>query len=32
MNEEDICPDCGATLVHQNGCTECPICGYGCEG
>src|SRR3989454_1906527 len=23
-----ICPDCGAQLVHENGCAHCPSCGY----
>ena len=23
-----ICPDCGATLVHENGCATCRSCGY----
>jgi ribonucleoside-diphosphate reductase alpha chain len=23
-----ICPDCGASLVHENGCTSCRQCGY----
>lgn len=23
-----ICPDCGAQLVHENGCASCRSCGY----
>jgi len=23
-----ICPDCGATLIHENGCATCRSCGY----
>lgn len=23
-----ICPDCGSTLIHQNGCATCRSCGY----
>ncbi len=23
-----ICPDCGAQLVHENGCAHCESCGY----
>ncbi len=23
-----VCPDCGATLVHENGCATCRQCGY----
>jgi len=23
-----ICPDCGAQLVHENGCAHCQSCGY----
>ncbi len=23
-----ICPDCGASLVHENGCATCRQCGY----
>jgi uncharacterized Zn finger protein (UPF0148 family) len=22
------CPDCGGPLVHGEGCTTCPVCGY----
>jgi ribonucleoside-diphosphate reductase alpha chain len=22
------CPDCGATLVYQEGCLTCHMCGY----
>jgi ribonucleoside-diphosphate reductase alpha chain len=24
----NICPDCGAELVHENGCNSCKICGW----
>lgn len=23
-----VCPDCGETLVHENGCTTCRSCGF----
>jgi ribonucleoside-diphosphate reductase alpha chain len=23
-----VCPDCGASLVHENGCATCRHCGY----
>jgi ribonucleoside-diphosphate reductase alpha chain len=23
-----VCPDCGETLVHENGCATCRSCGY----
>src|SRR3990170_1832224 len=23
-----ICPDCGSTLIHENGCATCRSCGY----
>ncbi|MGH2453880.1 MAG: adenosylcobalamin-dependent ribonucleoside-diphosphate reductase [bacterium] len=23
-----VCPDCGATLIHENGCATCRSCGY----
>ncbi len=23
-----VCPDCGASLVHENGCVTCRQCGY----
>ncbi len=23
-----VCPDCGARLVYENGCTLCRLCGY----
>jgi hypothetical protein len=23
-----ICPDCGASLIRENGCTTCRQCGY----
>lgn len=26
------CPDCGAILIHRNGCLECPAGCVGCEG
>ncbi|MFQ6676030.1 MAG: hypothetical protein ACE5LH_06750, partial [Fidelibacterota bacterium] len=22
------CPDCGSTMIHDNGCVTCPNCGY----
>jgi ribonucleoside-diphosphate reductase alpha chain len=24
----DTCPECGATLIYQNGCKICNQCGY----
>jgi len=24
----EICPDCCSFLVHQEGCTYCPTCGF----
>ena len=23
-----VCPDCGSTLYYQEGCTNCPACGF----
>jgi len=23
-----VCPDCGESLVHENGCASCRSCGY----
>jgi hypothetical protein len=23
-----VCPDCGETLVHENGCATCRACGF----
>jgi ribonucleoside-diphosphate reductase alpha chain len=23
-----ICPDCGSSLIHENGCSSCRSCGY----
>ena len=23
-----VCPDCGVTLFYQEGCANCPGCGY----
>ncbi len=23
-----VCPDCGATLIFQEGCIKCQSCGY----
>ncbi len=23
-----VCPDCGASLVHENGCSHCRACGF----
>ena len=23
-----VCPDCGATLFFQEGCVNCPSCGF----
>lgn len=23
-----VCPECGTTLYHQEGCALCPACGY----
>ena len=28
----EFCPDCGAQVVHAEGCAMCPCCGYSlCE-
>ena len=30
-NEEikgEVCPDCGGTLIRENGCVHCPSCGW----
>jgi len=24
----EVCPECGAALVHESGCIVCPDCGY----
>ena len=24
----DICPECGATMIPDSGCSYCPFCGY----
>ena len=30
---DGLCPDCGATLVFQEGCASCQFCGYAvCNG
>jgi ribonucleoside-diphosphate reductase alpha chain len=23
-----VCPDCGSSLIHENGCSSCRACGY----
>ena len=23
-----VCPDCGSTLFYQEGCANCPVCGF----
>lgn len=23
-----VCPDCGSTLFYQEGCSNCPVCGF----
>lgn len=23
-----VCPDCGSSLIHENGCSHCRVCGY----
>ncbi len=28
----ETCPDCGAGMIRQSGCSVCPGCGYGCCG
>jgi ribosomal protein L34E len=25
----DVCPECGAQVMHQEGCQLCPVCGWG---
>jgi ribonucleoside-diphosphate reductase alpha chain len=27
-DKKDICPECGGTVVHENGCTTCRDCGW----
>lgn len=26
--EADICPECGALLIHYDGCIRCQICAF----
>ena len=26
--EGEKCPECGADIVHENGCNSCKSCGY----
>lgn len=28
INSVEKCPECGAELVHENGCVSCKNCGY----
>jgi uncharacterized Zn finger protein (UPF0148 family) len=29
----EFCPECGCQLIHQEGCSLCPCCGYSeCGG
>ena len=28
QEEEEKCPECGTTMVNQEGCNLCPSCGY----
>ena len=28
IQECDICPDCGAKLIHESGCMRCHSCGW----
>ena len=31
--EENLCPNCSASLVMSEGCKKCPKCGWGmCTG
>lgn len=30
--QQDPCPDCGADLVHEEGCAKCHTCGYASCG
>ncbi len=33
IGEAPVCPDCGNTLVFQEGCFKCPVCGFSkCSG
>ncbi len=27
--KQDICPECGATVSHSEGCVMCHACGWG---
>jgi len=27
--DKNICPECGAKLVFQEGCRHCLVCGWG---
>ena len=29
---EGICPECGEELIHENGCVQCPSCGFSLCG
>lgn len=28
LENVEQCPECGAELVHENGCVSCKNCGY----
>ena len=29
---EGVCPECGDELIHENGCVQCPSCGFSLCG
>ncbi len=28
VDDHNPCPECGSQLVYQEGCLNCPACGY----
>lgn len=32
LNASDACPDCGAQMIHKEGCSECSVCGLSMCG
>lgn len=29
---EGVCPECGEELIHEDGCVQCPRCGFSLCG